>query len=148
MQRDIVARVMYALFALYMAVAAFGAPDSLAAFMVDFSGVAGGLISCGTAALAVALLADVVVNDVMPTRFALPWAVHLRHWFYVGVAFGYLVPPFVAVQVLRAASVGFGDWAVYALHVGMACFGVVLALRDALQKHRTQRGMVCNKLSS
>lgn len=148
MQRDIVARAMYAFCALYMAATAFESPYSLAALMVDFSGAAGRLISCGTAALAVSLLADVVVNDVMPCRFALPWAVTLRHWIYVGVAFGYLVPPFVAVQVLRAAGVGFGDWAAYALHVGMAVFGVVLALRDAVQKHRTQRGMVCNKLSS
>ncbi len=148
MQRDILARVMYALCAIYMALAAIGSPCSLAALMVDFSGTAGALISCGTAVLAASLLADVLINDVMPAQFALPWAVHLRHWIYVGVAFGYLVPPFVAVQVFRSAGIGFGDWASYALHIGMAVFGVALAMRDAINKHRTQRGDACNKLSS
>ncbi|UVA80480.1 hypothetical protein [Pandoraea commovens] len=148
MQRDILARVMYALCAIYMAFAAFGSPFSLAALMVDFSGAAGTLVSCGTAVLATSLLADVLINDIMPAQFVLPWAVNLRHWIYVGVAFGYLVPPFVAAQVLRGAGVGFGDWAGYALHIGMAVFGVALAMRDALNKHRTQRGNACNKLSS
>ncbi|WP_174996036.1 hypothetical protein [Pandoraea iniqua] len=108
--------------------------------MADFRGAVGTLVSCGTAVLATSLPVDVFVNDVMPAPFVLPGAANLCHWIYVGVAFGHLVPPFVAVQVFRAAGVGFGDWVAYALHVGMAIFGIALAMRDAVQKHRTQRG--------
>jgi hypothetical protein len=87
------------------------------------------------AAVAVTLIADLIVNDVLPSRFAWQWSERHRHGLYVVVAFCYLVPPFVYAPVMGNA------WHEYLFYIAMAAFGLVLAFRDQFQKRH--RGIVC-----
>lgn len=59
---------------------------SLTAQSIEATGRYGWLLILGTALCCLVALSDVVVNDLMPARFAMPTALHWRHMGFMGIA--------------------------------------------------------------
>ncbi|MEX3614280.1 MAG: hypothetical protein VB141_11125 [Burkholderia gladioli] len=133
--RDLVARVMYAFMAINVVIRGFSGACSLTGLMVESRGISGTLLGVVLAGVALVLLADLIINDVMPQRYAWAWPERYRHWLYVVAAFCYLPPPFVYAPLIGNA------WTEYLFYVAMAGFGLVLAFRDQFEKRL--RGIEC-----
>lgn len=133
--RDLVARVMYAFMAINVVIRGFSGACSLTGLMVESRSISGTLLGVVLAGVALVLLADLIINDVMPERYAWAWPERYRHRLYVAAAFCYLVPPFVYAPLIGNA------WAEYLFYIAMAGFGLVLAFRDQFEKRL--RGIEC-----
>jgi hypothetical protein len=132
MKRDVLARLIYAYLAVYIAVSAFTAPCSATSVMLTRDGFWGYAVTAGTAVLALVVAADVAINDWLPERYIFRWAQARRHWLYAIAAACYITPLF-------AASAYFVNAAQFFFYVGMALFGLVLGYRETQAK----RGITC-----
>jgi hypothetical protein len=132
MKNDVLARLLYAYMAAYIAVSAFAAPCSATSVMLVRDGFWGYAVTCGTGALAVVIALDVAINDWLPDRYVFHWAKAHRHWLYAITAGAYVTPLFAAsAYVVNAAQ--------FIFYIGMALFGLVLGYREAQAK----RGFQC-----
>jgi hypothetical protein len=132
MKNDALARLIYAYFAVYIAVSAFTSPCSATSVMLTRDGFWGYAVTAGTAVLALVVAADVAINDWLPERYIFHWAQARRHWLYATAAACYVTPLF-------AASAYFVNAAQFFFYVGMALFGLVLGYRETQAK----RGITC-----
>ncbi|MEX3555914.1 MAG: hypothetical protein VB131_04750 [Burkholderia gladioli] len=98
----------------------------LTGLMIIADGWLGEAVAALMAIVALMLLVDLVINDLLSARFAWRWSVQKRHRLYALVSFCYLVPPFVLAPALGNA------WNAYLFYIAMAGFGLVLAFRDQL----------------
>ncbi|MEJ0003476.1 MAG: hypothetical protein WDN30_07875 [Pararobbsia sp.] len=130
MKDDAIARLVYALAAIYIAVSSFAAPCPAALLMFSRDGFWGYAAAAGTAALAVVVVADVATNDWLPERFMFRWVRGRRHWLYASTAGCYVTPLF-------AASAYVVDAAHFSFYVGMALFGLVLGYRETRANRET-----------
>ncbi|WP_186078685.1 hypothetical protein [Burkholderia gladioli] len=133
--RDLVARLLYAFMAVNVVIRGFTGACSLTGLMVESPGVQGDSLAGLMIAVALLLLADLALNDILPRRFAWRWSERHRHSLYVVVAFCYLVPPFVYAPMMGSA------WSEYVFYIAMAAFGLLLAFRDQFEKRL--RGTEC-----
>lgn len=127
--RDIVARWIYGHFTIYIALSASIAPDGISWLVLHLAGpLIGQAAICVTGTIAILVIADVLINDVMPERYRFEWIRHQRHWLYTISAFLFLVPVFAAAKYHVSAIPQV--W----LFVGMAGWGLVLAYREAFRR--------------
>lgn len=136
MKNDALARLFYTYMAVYIAVSAVAAPCSATSVMLVRDGFWGYAVTCGTAALAVVIAADVAINDWLPDKYEFHWAKAHRHWFYAITAGAYVTPIFSASAYWTNAAV---NTAQFIFFIGMALFGLVLGYREA----RAKRGAMC-----
>lgn len=82
------------------------------------------------------LVADLVINDLMPERFSFKWALECRKWTYTAASFAYASHLFVAEQSTR--SVRFDMLIIFS---AMAIFSMTLSFRNLL----SFRGRSCSE---
>ena len=127
MQRNTLARAMYAYLAAYVAACAIWSPSSAAAVMVMLDG------DWGIAAVAATVLLAVLIGlDVLPDRYSLRWVKRHRQYLYWLTAVFYIMPVF-------ATSGRFENVAQVIFYLGMAAFGMVLAYLEV----RNVKGAPC-----
>lgn len=124
--QDVIARVMYVFMAIYVVLRGLSSACTLTGLMISADGWSGEVVAVLMVVVAIMLLVDLVVNDLLSARFAWRWSVQKRHRLYAIVSFCYLVPPFVLAPALGNA------WNAYLFYIAMAEFGLVLAFRDQL----------------
>lgn len=82
------------------------------------------------------LLADLVVNDLMPDRFVFNWAMEWRKWTYTLASFSYASHLFVAEQSSRSVHID-----TLFIYGSMALFGLMLSFRNLFHV----RGRACSE---
>jgi len=106
-------------------------PLSVTSKILDRAGPSGHLAFVGMIALGVIAIIDVIVNDLMPSRFIFGKAIRHRHFVYMLMCLGCLSTAFVIIK-----SLGFS---VVLLHYGLIALAALLIalldVRDRIVEH-------------
>jgi hypothetical protein len=125
-RKDIVARSAFTAWSL-----------NVAALALFNSRLVGGwcftLIMCVVSALVVA---DLIINDLLPERFIFKWALKYRKWTYTLASFSYASHLFVAEQSTRSVRLD-----MLVIYSSMAIFALLLSFRNLFHV----RGRACSE---
>jgi hypothetical protein len=121
---DIVARWMYATWALYLVSSGIFSQTSASALMVESEGYSGLAVIITAATVFLVLLLDVFVNDALPEQYRFCWALRNRHFVYTSASFLFLMPLFTVAKFDAI------DLPQVIFYGGAALFGWILGIRD------------------
>ncbi|WP_295855907.1 hypothetical protein [uncultured Xylophilus sp.] len=104
-------------------------PDSLGHRIIVRSGSEGWICVAALAAVALAALADIFVNDILPARVTLCAVMSRRHLVYMAMAVGLMSLCYVVADE--------EGWTELLLHYGLlAAFSAHIAFTDLFHRHR------------
>lgn len=124
--RDIIAKLMFALWTFYIVISGFISDSSLTSFMVAVEGKSGYAVILSVSVILLILLLDVVINDWLGTEYTFIWAIKNRHYVYTFASFLFLMPLYSAA---RFDSIDIPQCVFYG---GAALSGWILGFRDMM----------------
>lgn len=130
-ERDILARFVYAFMMSCMFVLGLFMPSSLAGQLYEAPNDIGKALIATAGVLAVLMAGDTYMNDVQPPDVQLRWTSRYRHLLHVAGALLYLTAVYRAIVTPGALA---GVLASVYMYSGLAVIGFVIAIRDVLRR--------------
>lgn len=112
-----------------------GSPSSLTAQLATRAGGVGDVAAIVFGAACFVLLADMLVNDVLPKRFSFPCARSYRWLCVSSMAIVYWM--FGTIALLPGAAPP-GSWVLIAGYFGVGAWGMSFAFYNKVERYRTQ----------